>query len=135
MRGRIVAQLLLAIVAAGCGGTTSQEYMSPEGRYRVQFPGKPKITDQTVPTPVGPIINKVAATKDWSRTERTVMYADFPGGLIHLGNKDRMLDGACQGLATESNLVILSKMPIAMNGHPGPRGDLRDPGRDTRPAS
>ncbi len=119
MRGRILAQLLLAIVAAGCGGTTSQEYLSPEGRYRVQFPGKPKITDQTVPTHVGPIINKVAATKDWSQTERTVAYADFPGGLIHLGNKDRMLDGACQGLATESNLIIQGKMPIMKNGHPG----------------
>ncbi len=52
-------------------------------------------------------------------TERMVMYADFPFGLIHTANKDRMLDGACQGLATESNLVILSKTPIAMNGHPG----------------
>ena len=49
------------------------------------------------------------------------MYADFPFGLIHTANKDRMLDGACQGLATESNLVILSKTPIAMNGHPGAR--------------
>ena len=119
MRGRIVAQLVLAFVAAGCGSTASREYTSPEGRYRVQFPGKPKITEQTVPTPVGPIITKVASTKDWSRTERMVMYADFPGGLIHTGNKDRMLDGACQGMATEANLVILSKTPIAMNGHPG----------------
>ncbi len=119
MRGRNLAQLLLAIVATGCGGTTSQEYMSPEGRYRVQFPGKPKVADRTEQTPLGPIINKVATTKDWSQTERTVAYADFPGGLIHLGNKDRMLDGACQGFATGSNLVIQSKMPIAKNGHPG----------------
>ena len=42
MRGRIVAQLLLSILVAGCGSMTVQEYTSQEGRYRVQFPGKPR---------------------------------------------------------------------------------------------
>lgn len=119
MRARCLALFSLAIATAGCGAPVSQEYASPEGRYRVHFPGKPSLTEQTVPTDMGPIINKVATSKDWSGTERMVMYADFPGGLVHLGNRDRILDSACQELATEANLVILSKSPIEMNGHPG----------------
>ena len=119
MRGRIVAQALLTIALAGCGGAVNQEYSSPEGRFRVQFPGKPKLKEQTVPTQVGPIVLKIASTADWSRTERFVSYADYPVGLIHSGNRDPMLDGACQGMATEARLVILSKMAITINGHPG----------------
>ena len=42
------------------------------------------------------------------------MYADFPGGLIHPGNKDGMLDGACQGLGHRvDNSDPSSKMPIS----------------------
>jgi hypothetical protein len=120
MRGRIAAQLLLAIVAAGCGGAVNQEYASPEGRFRVQFPGKPKLSEQPpIMTPVGPVVEKNATTEDWSHTVRFVSYADFPSGLIHAGNKDPILDGACQGWAAESQLTILSKASISVNGHPG----------------
>ena len=119
MRGGIVAVVLLLVVVSGCGGAVNQEYTSPEGRFRAHFPGKPKLSEQTVPTPVGPIVLKIASTADWSRTERLVSYADYPVGLIHLGNKDPMLDDACQGMATEARLVILSKMPITIDGHPG----------------
>src|SRR5262249_33142421 len=37
MRGRIVAQLVLAALATGCGGATLQEFTAPDGRYRVTF--------------------------------------------------------------------------------------------------
>ncbi len=119
MRARIAVQFLLAIVAAGCSGAANQEYTSLEGRYRVQFPGKPKLTDQTVPTALGPIVAKIASTEDWSRTARLILYADYPAALIHPGNRDPMLDGACQGMATEAKLVILAKVPMSLNSHPG----------------
>jgi hypothetical protein len=119
MRPRIVALALLAIVATGCSGAVNQEYSSAEGKYRARFPGKPRLSEQTVSTPIGPIVLKIASSSDWSRTERFVSYADYPVGLIHPGNKDPMLDGACQGMATEARLVILSKMPITIDGHPG----------------
>ena len=100
MRGRIAAQLLLAIVATGCGGAIDQEYTSPEGRFRVQFPGKPRLSEQPpIMTPVGPVVEKNAISEDWSHTVRFVSYADYPGGLIHPGNKDTILDGACQAWA------------------------------------
>ncbi len=119
MRARIVAYLLLAVAVTGCGGTVSQEYTSPEGKFRALFPGRPNLSEQTVSTPIGPIVLKIASSSDWSRTERFVSYADYPVGLIHTGNRDSMLDDACQGMATEARLVILSKMPITIKGHPG----------------
>ncbi len=119
MRGRIVAQLLLSILLAGCGSMTVQEYTSQDGRYRVQFTGKPTIQEKTVQTPVGPVITRIAISEDWSRTARMVMYADYPPHLIHAGNRDGGLDGACQGMVSEAQLVTLSKVPITLNGHPG----------------
>ena len=78
MRGRIAAQILLAIVAAGCSGVVNQEYTSPEGRYRAQFPGKPKLSEQPpIMTPVGPVVEKNATSETWS-TVRFVSYADYP---------------------------------------------------------
>ena len=85
------------------GGTVSQEYTSPEGKFRDLFPGRPNLSEQTVSTPIGPIVLKIASSSDWSRTERFVSYADYPVGLIHTGNRDSMLDDACQGMATEAS--------------------------------
>ncbi len=119
MRGRIVVQVLLAILAAGCGRNTALDYTSPEGRYRVQFTGKPKLQEQTVPTVLGPITAKIASTEDWSGTLRRVMYADYPPHPIQFGNKDAILDNSCQGMATEAQLVILNKLTISINGYPG----------------
>jgi hypothetical protein len=119
MRRRIVAQLVLAILAAGCGRQAPVDYTSPDGRYRVQFTGKPKLQEQTVPTVLGPITAKIASTEDWSGTLRRVMYADYPAHPIRFGNKDAILDGACQGMATEGQLLISNKLTIAINGHPG----------------
>jgi hypothetical protein len=131
MRGRIAAHLLLAIVTTGCGGAVNREYMSPEGRYRIQFPGKPRLSEQPpVMTPVGPVVEKNATTEDWSHTLRFVSYADYPGGLIHAGNKDSLLDDACQGWAADKQLTILSKGSISVNGHPG-----REVNFEARPGS
>src|SRR5262249_18434257 len=92
---------------------------SPEGRYRVLFSGTPKVQEKTVLTPLGPITAKIAITEDWSRTARMVMYADYPAQLVQFGNRDAMLDGACQGMVTEARLNALSQVTIALHGHPG----------------
>ncbi len=119
MRGRIAAQVLLAIVASGCGGAVNREYTSPEGRYRVQFPGQPRLVEQPpIKTPWGPVVEKFAATETY-QTIRFVSYSDYPGGLIHPGNAGSMLDDACQGWAAEKQLTILRKGPISVNGHSG----------------
>jgi hypothetical protein len=119
MRGRIVAQLVLAVAAAGCGGATLQEYSSPEGRFRVQFPGKAGLKEEVIPTPTGPIISKIAAMKDWSRIERAVISIDFPGRFLNRALMERKLDSVCQSWADDNNMNISGKSPIQLNGHPG----------------
>ncbi|MHB1555938.1 MAG: hypothetical protein ACYC61_00525 [Isosphaeraceae bacterium] len=121
MIGRIAAGLVIAaaVAATGCGGMGSHEYKSLDGRYRVTLSGTPKFQEQTVPTAVGPVVEKIAGTEDWSGTARVVLYADFPGALVHLGNRDAILDGACQGWATTAQMSIQSKMPFSISGHSG----------------
>ncbi len=94
-----MAQLVLAILAAGCGRKAVLDYTSPDGRYRVQFTGKPKLQEQMVPTVLGPITARIASTEDWSGNFRRVMYADYPPHPIRFGNKDAILDNHCQGMA------------------------------------
>ncbi len=117
MRGRIVAQALLTIAVAGCGGGGTYEYRSPEGQFRVEFPRKPTLREEPVQMPRGRTVEKIASLVDRSRTERYVSYIDLPAGPPR--NQNARLDGACRKMATQSQLVIRSKMPIAINGHPG----------------
>jgi hypothetical protein len=119
MRGRIAAQLVLAVLASGCGGLTVQEYTSTEGRYRVQFAGTPKHQEKIVPTPVGPVTAKFAIGEEWSGTGRSVMYVDYPPNLFGPGSVNAGLEGACQGMIAEGQLTALSKKTISLNGHPG----------------
>ena len=120
MRIVIAVQLLLAIVVSGCGSAVNQEYTSNEGRFRVLFPGKPKLSEQPpVITPVGPIIEKNTISEDWSRVVRFVSYADYPGGIINPGMYELLLDESCKGWANEKHLTILNQQPISLNGHPG----------------
>src|SRR6185312_15653253 len=119
MRGRILAQLVLAALAAGCGSMTAQEYLSGDGRYRAEFVGTPKIQEKHIPVKGMVIIAHFAISEEWSGTGRMVMYADYPGALIQLGNKEAALDGACQGMLTEAHLTQLGRTTISMNGHPG----------------
>ncbi|MGP0063719.1 MAG: hypothetical protein ACLQGP_09000 [Isosphaeraceae bacterium] len=130
MRGRIAAQLLLGFLATGCGSVFNQEYTSAEGRFRVQFPGKPTLSEQPpVVTPLGPVVEK-NATSQSSTAVRFVSYADYPGGLVFPGNKDSILDDACRVWANEKQLTILSKAPVAIHGHPG-----REVNFEARPGS
>jgi hypothetical protein len=119
MRGRIVAQLVLAVLAAGCGGLTVQEYTSTEGRYRVQFAGQPKHQEKIVPTPVGPVTAKFAISDERSGTGRVVMYVDYPPNLFGPGSVNAGLEGACQGMIAEGQLTALSKKTVSLNGYPG----------------
>jgi hypothetical protein len=119
MRARIVAQLVLAALAVGCGNLTTVEYTSPEGRYRARFPGEPKIQDQMFPTPVGPVPTKIAMSVDWSGSARMVMYADYPAAMVHAGNQDAVLEGFCQGWAPGAQVTIVTKVPVSVQGHPG----------------
>lgn len=121
MIGRIAGCFVIAfaVTMAGCGGMGTQEYKSLDGRYRVMLSGSPKIQEQTIATAVGPVVQKIAVTEDWSGTARVVLYADFPAALVHLGNRDAILEGACQGWATTAQMLIQSKTPFSISGHSG----------------
>ena len=131
MRGRIVAQLMLAVGVAGCGGLLSPTYTSTEGRYRVQFAGTPKLMDKMVPTPVGPVTARFAISEERSGTARMVMYVDYPPNLFRADNVEQALDSGCQGMLEQSQSVAQSTRHIAMNGHPGREVDFES--RPDRP--
>lgn len=119
MRGRIAAQLLLVALMAGCDSLTTQEYTSPDGRYRARFPGTPKIQHQMVPTPAGPVTAAMAISEEGSRSLRMVMYADYPATLVNDGNKGAILDGFCGGWSQKIKATVRSQAPTAIAGHPG----------------
>lgn len=118
MRGRIVAQFVLAVLVAGCGGATLQEYTSPDGRYQVVFPGKPQVTEETPATPAGPMPTRTVALKDGARIERVVVTIDFPGRFNNRAAMEKKLDSVCEAWLSENESVLTSKSPTQVNGHP-----------------
>lgn len=95
----------LALTAAGSAAAqTWSEYRPPDGRFRVEMPGVPKITTASVPMQGRAPAPAVQAEVETPEATYTVAYADYPAdvmakapmteGLIHLRDgmvRDRKL--------------------------------------------
>jgi hypothetical protein len=108
--------LFLVIFATGC--SQPQTYDSSSGRFTIDFPGKPKEQSQTVQTPTGNVTAHIIMYE--SRIAAYVVtYSDFPASQIKSSSADELLDGACQGVASNIGGTITSQKSISIDNHPG----------------
>jgi len=106
-----------ALLAPAVSAKDFQEYSSADGKYKVQFPGKPKEQTQNAP---GGIAMKIAGVE-----ERTgaymVMYSDMPIPEKEPDAKiqDR-LEGAILGIVQNNGGTVMKKDRTTLNGkYPG----------------
>ena len=99
--------------------STTDKYTSEDGRFKVNFPGTPKVESQDIPTEVGNIEMK-SFTYEKSATEvYMIAYSDYPSELVKQSDPDAILTGAKEGALTNMGATMDSEEKITMDGNPG----------------
>lgn len=89
---------------------------SPEGRFRAEFPGTPKVRDLTVQSPLGPlkITYHESLGSDYSFS---VGYVDYPPA-VQAADAAGVLDATANGAAAEIGGTVTVKTPTTVLGSP-----------------
>lgn len=112
----LMFMLFHVVLVAGCSKPTP--YDSATGKFTAEFPGSPKEQSQAMPTPLGTITAYIVGYESRSAAYM-VMYADYPQSHVQSTSADEILDGACDGAASNINGRVISKTPITIGNHPG----------------
>lgn len=135
---RLLNLLLIAIIAVSCGGNknsldalskldslsksletpiTSDKYTSPDGSFKINFPGTPTDTSSIIKTDAGNIEMK-SFTYEKSVTEAYIVtYSDYPTEMVKASTPDALLTGAKDGALEGS--ILDSEEKITLKNYPG----------------
>lgn len=127
---------LIAAILVSCGGSKSSldalsqldslsktlestKYTSPDGSFKINFPGTPTVASENVPTEVGNIEMK-SFTYEKSVTEAyMVALSDYPSELVAASSPDSLLQGAKEGALSSQGATLESEEKITLDGNPG----------------
>lgn len=121
--GGILALLAVLVGAVTFLGTSSGSkppaavpVESPEGRFRAEFPGTPKVREVTVESPLGPleVTYHESLGRDFSFS---IGYVDYPAP-VRPEDAAAVLDATANGAAGEIDGTVTSKTPATVLGSP-----------------
>jgi hypothetical protein len=104
---------------AGCGGDSEEEavpFESPEGRFRVDFPGKPDRQEQSEPS-AGQSLKIVLFTVDAGDKAYSVAFSDLPAQVSQV-SPETVLGGVPEGSAGRVPGKVRSKNMSTFVGSP-----------------
>jgi len=97
----------------------ADKYHSVDGKFKVNFTGTPKVSNEKVPTEVGDI-EMFMFMYEKSLTEiEMIAYSDYPSAIVAVSDKDEMLNGAKEGALSNLEAVIKEEKQITYKGHKG----------------
>lgn len=101
--------------------TVSYDKFSNEaGKFAINFPGEPDITNEVVPTELGNIDMYMFMYEQSLTKVYMVAYSDYPSALMEAGNVDDMLEGAMNGATTNMEIDnIEMREDVEIDGHKG----------------
>ena len=119
---RATANLVAAFLFAVCNPASAQTWVEfrPAGAgFRIELPGKPKVTSETRNTGSGPVPTTTAVVEVGKTMAFVVMYSQFTEKQLGGRSLDRMLDDARDGSVGKRRLRAEQKLTIG--DHPARR--------------
>ncbi len=115
MTGAVVILLAVAAQAAEW-----KEFKSKEGRFSVQFPGEPKVTEREGAKPMKLVFHVVLLETPDGSTAYLVMYNDYPAGLLGKSKPEKLLTAGRDGaMKSAQGAALVSDAPARLAGYPG----------------
>jgi hypothetical protein len=112
-----------------------EPYVSPKGRFRFRFPGKPVETETKADTNIGPMVTYTTVSTGPAGGLYAVGYFDItmPAGR-KMPPANTLLEGAIQGQVRRGNWTVSSKKSIKIGEYPGidVTGDVHTPNKPDR---
>jgi len=93
------------------------DFTSKEGGFSVILPAKPTEAIKEVPTPAGPLVNKIFQASD-GKSIFTVVCADFPGDITP-EQVEPLLDGIRTGYVSSTNGKVTEDKKVRFEELPG----------------
>ena len=118
MKKYLALIFLLFVLVAGCSINQWEEYISDEGKYKVDFPGNPEIKTQKVNTKIGEIQITMAMLES-NNIAYMASFNDYTSEFIKNSNEKDLLDGARDGAVANVQGKLLSELIIELNNIPG----------------
>jgi hypothetical protein len=107
---RICALGLALVLVAPVGAQPKpDEYESKDGRYTIQFPGKPKESTQTAKTQAGALTVHTTTFATREGSVYLVSYTDFPAAMTRPENRDALFRGVREGLTGKDGKLVTEK--------------------------
>jgi hypothetical protein len=136
-QGMILAGLML-LACAGCARRVTQlsdfkKYTSSAGRFSIEFPGEPELSDHPTDTKFG-TITAHAFILHLGPTEYIASYTDFPETLadvIKRAGAEKHLQAVGPDIARLTQSRIVSDKKVSLGKWPGHEWDLESVGRST----
>lgn len=96
-----------------------QQFTSPQGKFMVLMPGKPKQVKQAYQTPLGVINSQGFSVEKYGKNVAYfVAYSDFPINLSP-NNSNQILSWAGKGILGGVNGKLISQRSFKLQGFPG----------------
>lgn len=110
----------LAALLAGCGQAKAP-FTSSAGKFRVDMPGKPteQVKDVPAPPPIGNLKLYAYQANEWNGISYSVMYSDYPAGMVRPEAVQPVLDGVASGFIRGANFQEKETKKLDIYGHPG----------------
>ena len=98
---------------------TVTKYTSPDGSFKISFPGTPIDTSQNVQTDIG-MIEMESYTYEKSATEAyMVALSDYPSEIVAASSPDSLLQGAKDGALSSQGATLEFEEKVTLDGNPG----------------
>jgi hypothetical protein len=93
-----------------------REFESKDGRFSVQFPGRPQRTEQKTRTDIGHVVSVRYTVSHSGRVTYDLMFNDFPKGQIASVKAEKLWDAARDSLLYQAGGRITSEVHTVHNG-------------------
>ncbi|MBE7385347.1 MAG: hypothetical protein F6J95_028600 [Leptolyngbya sp. SIO1E4] len=115
---RLLLMSTLLVSACNANTLTFEEFASEAGQFSIAAPSPMEETQQSVPTPVGPI-DIYTFTAEEENSAYVVAYSDYPAEVVEQSDPESLLDSSRDGALGNLNGTLLSEDPIDIDGNPG----------------
>ncbi|MBY0461091.1 MAG: hypothetical protein K2V38_27535 [Gemmataceae bacterium] len=104
------ASALALVLASGRAEAQPKDpFTSPEGKYAVKFPGKPKLTAPVAKSAIGDLTVHTALYAAADGSAYTASYTDFPRDAVKAENLKTFFDGVRDGIKGTKGEVVSEK--------------------------